>query len=76
MSAEGSPLLLRGAFDGHAMVLSGDHASPQGGKPVRERITWTRNADGSVRQRWDQSGDGGKTWTVAFDGLYRPARSA
>ncbi len=25
---------------------------------------------GQVRQLWEQSTDGGKTWTVAFDGLY------
>jgi len=26
--------------------------------------------DGTVRQLWEQSVDGGKTWSVAFDGLY------
>ena len=29
-------------------------------------------ADGTVRQHWETSGDGGATWATAFDGLYRP----
>ena len=37
----------------------------------RERITWTPNADGSVRQHWETSTDDGKTWKTSFDGLYR-----
>jgi hypothetical protein len=41
------------------------------------RITWTPNPDGTVRQRWDQSTDSGATWTTVFDGLYaRPATAA
>ena len=33
--------------------------------------TWYDNADGTVRQHWEQSKDGGKSWTTAFDGLYK-----
>ena len=33
-------------------------------------ITWTRGADGTVRQLWRVTKDGGKTWTTAFDGKY------
>jgi hypothetical protein len=25
-----------------------------------------------VRQLWESSSDGGRTWTVAFDGIYAP----
>ena len=60
--------LAGGLVDGN-MVLMGEH--DVGGKPTVEKITWTPNADGSVRQHWEQSTDGGKTWTDAFDGLYR-----
>ena len=35
-----------------------------------QRITWSKNADGTVRQLWESSTDGGTTWTVAFDGTY------
>lgn len=51
------------------MVLSG--ATSAGGAKTIERITWTPNPDGSVRQHWQQSTDGGATWSTAFDGLYR-----
>jgi hypothetical protein len=27
--------------------------------------------DGSVRQLWESSADGGRTWTTVFDGLCR-----
>lgn len=48
-----------------AMVMTGE----SGG--VRQRITWSRLDDGSVRQLWEQSSDSGKTWNGVFDGLYR-----
>ncbi len=56
-----------------AACLAGNAAKPwrKTGKPQIQRITWTPNADGSVRQLWDQSDDGGKNWTVSFDGTYR-----
>lgn len=72
VAESGTTLLLRGGLQGKAMVLEGDHHVA--GAPRRERITWTPNADGSVRQLWEQSSDGGKSWTVAFDGLYRHPR--
>jgi hypothetical protein len=36
-----------------------------------QRISWTRLEDGRVRQLWEATTDGGKTWTIAFDGLYK-----
>lgn len=66
---DNSGLLLQlsgGLVDG-SMVLASDAAA---GSPL-QRITWTPNADGSVRQHWESSSDGGATWTTVFDGLYR-----
>jgi hypothetical protein len=60
--------LAGGLLDGN-MVLTGEHEV--GGKHLVEKITWTPNADGSVRQHWEQSADAGKSWTTAFDGHYR-----
>jgi hypothetical protein len=60
--------LAGGLVDGQ-MVLSGSHHVR--GQALLERITWTPKADGSVRQLWEQSPDGGKTWQAVFDGLYR-----
>ena len=64
----GGVLELSGALLDGNMVLTGEHVVR--GKPTTERITWTPNGDGSVRQLWEQSIDGGKTWTTAFDGKY------
>ena len=62
---QGAPLHLSGgASDSGAMVLSGE----AGG--ALQRITWTPLVDGRVRQLWESSGDGGASWTVAFDGYY------
>ena len=66
----GNTLLPDGGFENSRMTLS-DRDTP--GKPDRgviNEIIWTPNADGSVRQRWRTSADGGKTWQTAFDGPY------
>ena len=41
--------------------------------PVWNRMTFTRNADGSVRQHGEQSADSGATWTTQYDFTYRRA---
>ena len=71
----GNRLHLKGGLVGQAMVLEGvqDKPNAQTGLSQHERISWTPNADGSVRQLWETSTDGGKTWAVSFDGLYRKA---
>ena len=65
----GGVLELSGGIVNGNMVLTGEHDVR--GRHIMEKITWTPNPDGSVRQHWEQSTDGGKTWTDAFDGLYR-----
>ncbi len=67
----GGVLRLEGGIDQGNMVLLGSQANVQSGKPQQHRITWTPNKDGSVRQHWETSDDGGKTWADAFDGIYR-----
>ncbi len=65
----GTVLLLTGEFKNGKMVLEGE--SPVGdGKTTRQRITWTPPSGGRVRQLWDSSADGGKTWKTEFDGTY------
>lgn len=64
----GAVLLLDGRLVGSAMVLEGSGVDE--GRAVRHRITWTPNADGSVRQHWETAGADG-AWKTAFDGLYR-----
>ena len=64
----GMLLTLEGRWDGKSMILEG-LAPAANGVMVGQRITWTANADGSVRQLWE-SADGKGGWTVAFDGRY------
>ena len=42
-----------------------------GGSITRSRLTFRLNDDGTVRQLFEGSSDGGNTWTSAFDGLYK-----
>lgn len=66
----GGVLELSGGLENGAMVMKGEGVGANGAKIVN-RITWTPNADGTVRQHWETSNDEGKTWTTSFDGLYR-----
>ena len=69
VDSSGTLLLLEGRLAGDRMVLEGQTAGDDG-KPVKHRITWTPNPDGTVRQLWESTDAAGR-WTVAFDGIYR-----
>jgi len=56
-----------GLKDG-AMILSRDYELADGSK-VQGRMIYTKEGD-NVRQRMEQSSDGGKQWSMLFDGLY------
>jgi hypothetical protein len=67
----GTPVLeMSGGIVNGSMVLTGDRPGQNGAKVV-DRIIWTPNADGTVRQHWEISQDGGQTWRDNFDGIYR-----
>ncbi len=68
VDSSGTLLLLEGGLRDGSMVLAGETIGPLG-KPVKQRITWTPNADGSVRQLWESTDATGR-WTVVFDGRY------
>jgi hypothetical protein len=74
--ADSSGLLLQ--LDGEArpggMTLRGQRSGADGA-PLHDRISWTRLEKGRVRQLWEQSTDGGKTWSLYFDGIYIPQRT-
>ena len=63
-------LQLDGGLEDGSMVLTGSVTGPQGNASLQQ-IAWTPAEDGSVRQVWTVSRDGGQTWTTAFDGTYR-----
>ena len=66
-----------GMVDGK-MVLVGDWKGVNGpGKDAIIRMTYSKSADGSVRQHGEQSTDHGLTWSTNFDFTYHPkAKSA
>ena len=70
VDASGTLLQLDGGLVDGAMVLEGRRPAPGGNGDVLHRIAWTPNPDGTVRQLWEASQDGGKNWNVIFDGLY------
>lgn len=69
IGTDGGALILTGGLRGKEMILRGE-APDAKGNPALQRITWTPLDGGKVRQLWESSSDGGKTWTTAFDGTY------
>lgn len=67
----GLTLLIEGEYRDGKMVLENAQPARDRIKSMNNRITWFNNKDGSVRQLWEYSIDEGKTWQVAFDGMYK-----
>ena len=70
VDGQGTLLQLEGHFANGRMVLEGESVDSTGAT-ARQRITWEPTGPGRVRQLWETSTDGGRTWTTAFDGRYR-----
>lgn len=70
---EGTTLELEGDFKDGQMMLEGPSSSPTG-QQLLNRLTWSLNADGTVRQHWEISRDAGANWKTEFDGEYRRTR--
>ncbi len=66
----GSHLYLSGGRKGNQMVLASKEIPRDKEPPYINRITWTHNEDGTVRQLWEILAEG-KVINVAFDGLYK-----
>ena len=56
-------------FKDGALHYQGESLNSTGNKMLH-RLTFSQLPEGRVRQFWEQSRDGGKTWGVAFDGEY------
>jgi hypothetical protein len=68
VDSTGTLLLLEGGIRNGSMVLEGQTVAVDA-KVTKHRITWTRNANGSIRQLWESTDAKGQ-WSVAFDGNY------
>jgi len=69
---QGNPVTMRGGIQNGAMVLTG---SPDSLPTIGlQRVTFRPLDDGRVRQTFESSSDGGKSWTASFDGFYKKAK--
>ena len=69
----GNHLKLKGNKVGDQMILSSDEFEHTDGKYYVNRITWTANENGTVRQLWEVLQDG-KVVNTVFDGTYSPKK--
>ena len=67
----GGALELDGSLVAGSMVLEGKRPGADSAVSTRQRITWTPERDGSVRQHWEMMKAGQSTWETVFDGLYK-----
>lgn len=74
VSDRGDLLLLDGRFHDGAMQMTGASGPPD--RPVANRISWSLVSDGTIRQHWEVSTDGGQTWKTAFDGRYHRMKNS
>ena len=65
----GAHLKIKGNRQGNQMILSSAEFKNKDGVLNRNRITWTLNNDGTVRQLWEILKED-KVVSIAFDGLY------
>jgi hypothetical protein len=71
VDSSGSLLRLEGGLNGPQMVLAGRAQHPRRPESmVHDRISWTPQPDGSIRQLWERSEDGQRSWSTVFDGRY------
>ena len=70
IDSSGSRAFFTGGWNGSAMVITGKWGGPL------VRMTYSKNADGSVRQFGEQSIDDGKSWSPSFNFNYRRASSS
>lgn len=66
IDSAGTRAFFTGGWNGSAMVITGRWGGPL------VRMSYSRNANGTVRQFGEQSTDEGKSWSPSFDFTYRP----
>ncbi|MDH3533658.1 MAG: hypothetical protein OEO82_12065 [Gammaproteobacteria bacterium] len=69
-AAGGTQINIRGGLTDAGMLLIGKIHYITNSTTADFRGLWTRLDDGRVRQFFEQSEDGGKTWTPWFEGFY------
>jgi len=67
VDSTGTLVVLEGGLKAGGMVMTGEMTD--GGKRVQYRMSCIPK-DGKIRQLWETSNDGGKTWKTIFDVYY------
>ena len=67
VDSTGTLVVLEGGLKDGRMVMTGEMT--QAGKRVQDRMSWMPQ-DGKIRQLWETSEDGGKSWRTIFDVYY------
>jgi hypothetical protein len=71
----GAVLKLEGEFADGKMILVGQRPSQkEKGVTITHRIAWSTMPDHRVKQYWEASTNGGRTWRPVFEGYYVPRK--
>ena len=71
MANGGVALYLEGGLNKDGAMELSDKGLPVSAKSKQiNRIIWTPEPDGTVRQLWEASKDKGESWNLVFDGIY------
>jgi hypothetical protein len=73
--ASGGQIHIRGGLGDDGMLLTGTIHYIANGTTASFRGLWAPLPDGRVRQFFEQSNDGGDTWSTWFEGFYSPRSS-
>lgn len=71
IGSDGLTMEVKGEYKDRKMIMTGDEYRDEKGNRTINKVTWYANTDGTVRQVWEQSKDGGQAYTIQFDGIYR-----
>ena len=75
MDDGGAVLKIEGEFADGKMILVGQRPSQkEKGVTITHRIAWTPLPDHRVKQVWENSTNGGRTWRLVSEGTYVPRK--
>ncbi|NNE67285.1 MAG: hypothetical protein HKN33_12030 [Pyrinomonadaceae bacterium] len=74
VGSQGSVFLFEGNREGNKMLFKAVTVDQQGSKTHHD-FQFHKLDDGTVRQKWDTSTDGGKTYTTIWDSIYKRKES-
>lgn len=60
-----------GTFENNVMAMTGESTGADGNKSIFKMSFTPNQEDGTIRQVWKMSQDGGETFALLFDGIYK-----